>query len=195
MSPRAAPGERTLVLVRHAESFPRPDRPASRWGLTDRGRAQALEAADRIGAHRPRVCLSSAEPKAVETARLLALRLGVGTRAVSGIEEHLRETVPFFADPLDFRAAVLAMLARPDEPVFGEETAAGCLARFTAGLDQALASERGNLAVVTHGTVMSLWLEPVLEKPAAGIWTSLGFCGFAAVTWPGRRPLEWHAGA
>jgi len=191
-----SPGtERTLVLVRHAESAPRADRPASAWGLTERGRAQAAAAAARIGAHAPRVLASSPEPKAVETARRIADALGLETRAVPGLEEHARETAPFLADPDDFRRAVLGMLARPDERVFGEESADECLARFRAALDGLMATQPGNVAVVTHGTVMSLWLEPVLGIPASDVWRSLGFCGFAALAWPSRRPLERHAGA
>lgn len=187
--------QRTLVLVRHAESEPRRDLPASRWTLSARGRAQAADVAARIRAHSPAACVSSPEPKAVETARLVAGPLGLIPRTVRGLAEHARESVPFFPDPGDFRAAVLDMLARPGEPVFGEETASESLARFSTALEGVMADEPGNVVAVTHGTVMSLWLSPVLELPASEIWTSLGFCGTAVLRWPSRRLVERFAGA
>lgn len=187
--------ERTLVLVRHAESAAHADRPASRWGLTPRGRRQAAETAGLIGAHGPGIVVSSPEPKAVETAERIAGVLGLGTRVVPGLAEHRRETVPFFDDPADFRAAVLDMLARPHERVFGEESAAQSLERFGAALDGIMAAEPGNVAAVAHGTVMSLWLGSRLGAAPADLWTSLGFCGFAAVGWPSGRLVGRHAGA
>jgi len=187
--------ERTLVLIRHAESAPRPGRPASRWGLTARGRQQAMEVAGRIAGHRPGVVVSSPEPKAVETAELIAGVLSLETRVLAGLVEHARETVPFFEDPSAFRAAVLDMLARPRERVFGEESAAESLDRFGAALDGAMDAERRSVAAVAHGTVMSLWLGAVLRTPPAEIWTSLGFCAFAVLGWPSRRLVERDAGA
>lgn len=188
-------GKRTLVLVRHAESEPRRDIPASRWTLSPRGRAQAAGVAARIRPRSPTAVVSSPEPKAVETARLAAAPLGLAPRVVPGLGEHARETVPYFPDPEDFRAAVLDMLARPGERVFGEETASESLARFSTTLEGVMAEERGHVVAVTHGTVMSLWLAPVLGLPAAEIWTELGFCGTAVLQWPSRRLVERFAGA
>lgn len=186
---------RTLVLVRHAQPEMRADRPASRWTLAPRGREQAAETAGRIGAHRPGIVASSPQPKAVETARILGAARALEPRIVAGLEEHARATVPFFPDPADFRAAVLAMLSRPDERVFGEESAAESLRRFRTALEALMAAEAGNVAVVAHGTVISLWLSTVIDTPAREIWTSLGFCGFAAIDWPRGRLIEWFAGA
>ncbi len=186
---------RTLVLVRHSESAPRADRPPSTWSLTERGRALARATAPRIGAHGPVLCASSPEPKAAETAGVIADALGIEIRIVADLREHARDAAPFFEAPAAFRAAVLDMLSRPAEVVLGEESARQAESRFGAALEELMSSSTGSVAAITHGTVMALWLAPRLERPPARIWTELGWCGFAAVAWPSGAPREWFAGA
>jgi len=64
--------------------------------------------------------------------------------------------------------------SRPDERVFGEETAHEALERFTAGLRGILeGGAAGRPLVVTHGTVMSLYLGRRLGRSAREVWDRL----------------------
>lgn len=161
-----------MLLVRHAE--PEIDRaaPASSWPLSSRGRAQCAPLAAVLGRHAPGHIASSPEPKAIETARLLAAALGVDCSVTAGLEEHHRESVPFLPD---FADRVAALFARPDERVLGEESAAEALARFSRAVDELLAAWRwpGPPCVVAHGTVLSLHVAARCGVDPAPLWRRL----------------------
>lgn len=161
-----------LLLVRHSDPAVDPAAPASSWPLSPRGRARCAPLAEALRPHAPGHIASSPEPKAVETARLLAAALGVGSSVASGLEEHHRETVPFLDD---FRARVAELFARPDERVLGEESAAQARLRFSRALDHLVASWRwpGPPCVVAHGTVLSLHLAHRLGLDPISLWDRL----------------------
>jgi broad specificity phosphatase PhoE len=66
---------------------------------------------------------ASSEPKATETAKLVASRLGVDIRVRSGLEEHHRDDAQFFPDPQGFEGAIAKLFDNPDDLVYGSETA------------------------------------------------------------------------
>lgn len=162
----------TLLLVRHAEPAIDPGAPASAWPLSPRGRAQCARLAEALRRRAPGHIASSAEPKAVETARLAAAALGVETSVAAGLEEHHRETVPFLAD---FGAHIAAVFARPDQRVLGEESGAEALARFAGALAAVTAAWRwpGPPCLVAHGTVLSLYLASRLAVDPFDLWDRL----------------------
>lgn len=188
-------GEKTVVLVRHAESKADPEIPAARWTLTPRGVEQARALGARLAGRSPAHCLSSPEPKALQTAAALAGPRGLDVREVSGLREHERADVPFYPSREDFVRRVTELFERPDEVVFGSESAAAALRRFSRALSGAVESREGTILAVTHGTVMSLFLEPCLGRRGPEIWAELGWCGFAALAWPAGELLEWDPGA
>ena len=112
----------TLILVRHSQSQPDPSQPASQWGLTEQGRRRCAALADRLALHAPSVLVNSAEPKALETAAIVAGRLGLACEIAADLHEHLRERVGWLALE-QFDQAVAALFERPDELALGEETA------------------------------------------------------------------------
>jgi broad specificity phosphatase PhoE len=162
----------TLLLVRHAEPAIDQSAPASTWPLSSRGRAQCAPLAAALRRHGPGQVASSREPKAAETARLLAAALGVDCSVTADLEEHHRETVPFLPD---FADQVAALFARPDELVLGEESAAEALARFSRALDELLAGWRwpGPPCVVAHGTVLSLYVAARCSVDPLTLWQRL----------------------
>src|ERR671935_2733447 len=86
---------RSLLLIRHAESAPVEGVPPDRWGLTERGRRSCAELAERLRSHELEQLVASHEPKAVETARLVAERLGLAWRVAAGLHEHERDATPW----------------------------------------------------------------------------------------------------
>lgn len=181
-----APG--TLLLVRHSEPAIDPAAPASSWPLSAVGRARCARLAEALRPFAPGHIAASTEPKATETARLLAAALGVDSSTAAGLEEHHRETVPFLPD---FRARVAALFARPDERVLGEESGAEARARFVHALDDLLAawSWPGPPCVVAHGTVLSLYLAERLGLDPMSLWDRLRCPSLIVVT---GDDLELH---
>jgi broad specificity phosphatase PhoE len=159
---------RRVLLVRH--SVPEVDsaRPAEEWRLSDEGRLRCGPLAARLQAYGPSAIVSSMEPKARETAELVATELGLEVQESAALRETARRTVPWL-EAAEFRRAVRALFERPDEVVFGEESAANALARFSAavdGLDE-------QTAVVSGGTVISLYAAARTGRDAFELWSGL----------------------
>ena len=112
--------------------------------------------------------LSSPEPKARETAELLAPTLGLEVVVAEGLRETARRTVGMLAAD-DFDRGIRALFEQPDEVVFGEESAADALSRFEA----AVAGVSDPAVVVTHGTVLSLYAAAKTGRDPFELWRSL----------------------
>lgn len=162
-----------LILVKHSLPDIVPGIPASRWALSDEGRRRCGLLASRLDAWRPAVLVSSAEPKALETARLLAEAWNLPLATRDGFEEQHRETAPFLAANV-FRESIRAFFEKPAELVFGEETADEAYARFAAAMDTLLDEHPGDsVMVVTHGTVIALYVARRTGVDAFELWQRL----------------------
>src|SRR4051794_26034841 len=124
---------RPLVLIRHARPVVDPSQPAGSWPLADEGREEARRLVERLRPLGLTRVVSSVEPKAWETGAIVAQRLGVPCSAAAGLEEHDRDGVPFLA-PEALDRALDDLFARPDELVYGRETANQALDRFAAAV-------------------------------------------------------------
>jgi broad specificity phosphatase PhoE len=179
-----------LILIRHSQSQPDPARPASQWPLTTEGRRRCGPLADRLAAYAPGAIITSHERKAIETGSLVAARLGMPATVANELHEHQREHVGWLPNPA-FEQAVAAFFARPDELVFGEETAGQAGARFEAGVRSALeAHPSQTIALVTHGTVMTLFVAAHSGLAALPFWKSLGMPALVVMALPGLELLE-----
>jgi broad specificity phosphatase PhoE len=157
-----------VLLVRH--SVPEIDRsvPSEEWTLSEDGRARCGELAERLTAHRPRALLASIEPKARETAELIAPVLGLHVQLSDGLRETARRTVGWLERD-ELEAGIRALFERPDEVVYGEESAANALERF----EQAVAGLPESAVVVSHGTVISLFVASRTGRDPFEIWQAL----------------------
>lgn len=191
-----------LVLVKHAMPAIEPAVPARAWPLSAQGRVDAERLAQALTAHRPTRLLSSTEPKAVQTAAVLAERLGLPSATRPDLHEHDRRGVGFLSDA-GFEAAVARFFERPEELVMGAETAAQAADRFTAAVDalmeepagqgdrgsqRALAVDEageGATVVVAHGTVIALYLARRAGLDGHATWKRLGLPSYAVLDWPG----------
>lgn len=185
---------RRLILVRHAAPTIELDRPARLWRLSEAGRGGARALASRLKDSRIASVVSSVEPKAWETAAIVAQRLGCPCTAAPGLHEQERPDEPL-APPADLRRAVADLFGQPDEPVFGPETANQAVERFE-GAVEAVLRDRAEpvapapddaLAIVTHGTVIALLLARWSGRDALELWARLGTPSFAVVALPSRQ--------
>ena len=124
---------------------------------------------------------SSKEPKAVETAETVAAAFGVPVRTADGLEEHHRDGVPYFHAQGEFEAAVERLFEKPDELVLGIETAEQALGRLTAAIDEVIEAGQTDNIVVTHGTVMTLYVASVAGVEPVGLWRRLGLPSFVVL--------------
>jgi broad specificity phosphatase PhoE len=167
-----------LLLVRHSAPKVDPDVPSEEWRLSEEGRRRCAPLAERLARHDPRVLLASTEPKARETAELVAPTLGLEVQLSDAVRETSRRTVGWLA-PEQIDRGIRELFERPGEVVFGEESAEAALARF----EEAVAGLSEPAVVVTHGTVLSLYAAPRIGRDAYELWSSLELPDIVEVPW------------
>lgn len=185
------PRPETLILVKHARPQITSTQPAAQWSLSDAGRQQCAPLADALAPWEPEVIVASEEPKATETGRLMAQRLGIPWHTATGLHEHDRSTAPYIRDEETFHARIKLLFAQPENLNFGTETARQALARFSEALDAALGGEIArSVAVVAHGTVISLYVAARFGLDGFALWYRLGLPAFVVTDAPSLvRPL------
>ena len=166
-----------LVLIKHSLPTIVPNKPVATWQLSPEG----IERCHRLASCLTAVLVSSVEPKARATADHLAERLALTATTIDGLEEQHRSTAPFLTDDA-FREAMRGIFVRPAELVFGEETAEAASTRFSTTIDHLLGEHTDrNLLVVTHRTVMSLYLSRQVGMDPYLLWEKLGLPSFAVL--------------
>lgn len=150
-----------------------PATPSRLWRLSDEGRAQCAWLADQFAAERVGAIVSSAEPKAEETARLSAQRLGLPTRVREGLHENDRTGLGFLSND-GLRERIRAFFDEPDRVLIGVETANAAQARFASAIEYSLAQAGDEtLAVVAHGVVITLFVARHNAIDPFAFWASL----------------------
>jgi broad specificity phosphatase PhoE len=131
---------------------------------------------------------SSQEPKAVETAKAIARKIGKPLDTDVRFGEQHRANVPYLGSE-QFREAVGNALLNPDDLVYGSETITAAARRFRAGIEDLHASSPdGDIVVVSHGTVISGFLASEIDVEPVEVWRSLGLPGYIVLDWP--EPTE-----
>ena len=177
--------ERRLILIRHSLPVMRADVPAARWALSPEGQQRCKTLAEVLRTYTPEVVVTSREPKAVETGDLIAERLAVPVVQGEGLHEHDRRNVELFPSRAEFESRVARFFAAPEVLIFGQETADEAHARFAAAVHRVMASRaEENVAIVTHGTVMTLYVSRVVGLEPLPFWRSLGLPALVVLTWP-----------
>lgn len=175
---------RQLLLVKHAAPDIIPTLPAHAWHLSADGQQRCLALARRLAPYCPATIVSSREPKAAETAAHVAAHLQTTWRLGEGLHEHDRTHVGYLTRE-QFDQAVAAFFSRPDALCFGHETAHQARARFQAAIDKILSdTPAGNIMVITHGTVITLFVAQHTGLPAFPLWQRLGLPAFVVLTLP-----------
>ena len=182
---------RRLILVKHSLPVLEPGVPAREWRLGKEGRRRCAVLADRLAPHAPARVVASPERKAAETAALVAACLGRPCETAAGLHEHERDNVPFYPTAAAWEAAVTRFFSRPDELVLGRETAARARERFVAAVQAVLAARpEGNVVIVAHGTVISLFVAHHAGVDSFPFWQRLGLPSFVVLSLPELALLE-----
>lgn len=164
---------RKLILIKHARPAVEPRVPSDQWRLGPDGRAACAPLADALRPLAPAAVFSSVEPKARETADLLAAALGLSPRTAGNLHEHDRSNVPHL-DTREFISSMAQVFREPGRLVLGRETADQACTRFAAAIDSLLKATPGDLAVVTHGTVIALFAHRRAAQDPFTLWRAMG---------------------
>jgi broad specificity phosphatase PhoE len=182
---------RRLFLVKHGRPHVVPELPARQWALSEEGLRQSGRLAQWFKAHLPTQVVSSLEPKARETGKVLASRLKLPFSPAPNLHEHQRENAPFFPDPALFEAKVQEFFAEPGRLVFGEETADQAHSRFAQAVNKVMNEYLiDDVALVAHGTVITLLVSRANGLSPFPLWKALGFCGVVEVEWPSLKMVQ-----
>jgi broad specificity phosphatase PhoE len=165
--------------------------PAHLWRLHEEGVAGAAGLAERLRSarYRPTKVVASLEPKATETGSIIAKRLRLPFATVEGLHEHDRRAAGFLTAEV-FAARMRDLFAHPDAIVFGNESGSAALARYAKAVDQVVSEESGDVVVVSHGTVMSLFVASRAHVDASELWARLGLPSYVSLELPSHRIVE-----
>lgn len=161
--------EAALILVRHGRPVIDPDTPPTQWTLCPEGREAVAALAEKLARFGAKAAVSSPEPKALETAEIIAERLGLKVEVDPGLHEHKRQHLSFGTEE-DFRQRIAQVFANPQTPAPGGESAEAACQRLAETLARHPVRP---LVAVTHGTVLSLYVAKLLGLDAHDLWRNL----------------------
>jgi broad specificity phosphatase PhoE len=178
-----------LLLIKHARPEVDPGVASEEWRLGVEGREGAGRLAERLGRYRFARLYTSVEPKAAETALVVSRTMDLSVCEHPGLQEHDRRNVPHMASR-EFISMVALFFSQPDARVLGNETADEAYARFGRAVDDVLAREAGDVAIVTHGTVISLLAQRRGGVEPFGLWRRMGLPSYIVFDTDDWRVVE-----
>lgn len=179
------PGERQLILVKHAMPEIEPGVRASAWTLSEAGRSACVPLAARLAEFSPGRVVTSFEPKAAETGTLTATALGLTVSTASGLHELDQGDTPFLATAR-WNALGESSFARPEERICGLERAVDASDRFAAAVEAVLDQHpAGGTVIVAHGRVIGLFVARTNVIDPFELWGQLGLPSFVVLDLPG----------
>ena len=161
---------RGVILIRHAMPQIVPGVSSKLWRLGESAKEDCVLLAHALPRDLGPVIYTSPEPKAAETATVVALRLGLRVVTDARFAEVDRPPV----GDEDYRAMVLRYLNNSAEP--GWEPVAAVRIRFAAGVAGALAAHpSGDIIVANHGMALSIYVASVMDIDLPEFWRELTF--------------------
>jgi broad specificity phosphatase PhoE len=106
---------------------------------------------------------------------------------MEGLHEHDRSNAPYLSSR-EFDTTVARFFAEPTKLVFGKETADTARMRFSDAISHVLRQHpAGNLAVVAHGTVITLFVARTNDIDEFRFWKGLGLPALVVLSLPDFR--------
>jgi broad specificity phosphatase PhoE len=170
-----------LILVKHATPQVSPDVPSNRWVLSGERDRQCEWLADALAAQGATRLYSSIEPKALETASYVARQLRLALHPRFNLHENDRTGLGLVNEDV-LRSKIREFFQQTDRCVIGRETANSARRRFTTSVAGILAEDHGRpLAIVTHGTVLSLFVAQYNNLAPFELWSRLGLPSYVVL--------------
>ncbi len=179
-----------LILIKHASPQLTEGQPPEKWPLSEAGKAKCKPLAEALSAYMPLKFFSSEESKAVETAAEITKQLGSSYQTFAGLEEQDRSNVPVM-QTRDFISLIELFFRKPNELVLGKETASTALSRMRSAIDELLTENpNDDLAIVSHGTVIALFIAHYTNKNGFQLWRQMTLPSFAVLSVPDFNLIE-----
>lgn len=177
-----------LILIRHSLPKIVPDIPAKQWHLSSTGRQRCEQLAVRLKDLSPDILIASDEPKAQETGQIVAELLGTPCTTAPNFHEHDRSNEEYFPTKEQFENRVARFFLHPQRLVFGQETADDAHARFANAVSTAITQHpTGTVAIVAHGTVITLFVARACGLQPFPLWKRLDLPSFVVLTLPSHH--------
>jgi broad specificity phosphatase PhoE len=181
---------RKLILVKHAKPVVDERLPSHEWRLSEEGRNTCPPLAEALRPLEPAAIITSDEPKAAETGKLVGATLGKPVEQAKDLHEHDRSNVPMMPTR-EFISTMALFFKDPSRLVIGRETAQQAAERFSKAITSVLESHpSGNLVVVTHGTVLALFAADHGAGDGFQLFRRLGLPSYISFTCPDFKVLE-----
>ena len=176
---------RKLILVKHAAPQVVPGVPPEKWTLSEQGKQRCGPLAEALRAYQPEVVVSSLEPKADETGELVAGHLALPFEAVEGPARTRSEQRPPHAQPR-VHLPDGALLPPPGGARAGPRDARTrpCGASKPRWDVVLVDHADQNVAVVSHGTVIALFVAKHGGGKAYDLWRQMGLPSFRVLGLP-----------
>ncbi|RKU20963.1 hypothetical protein C6500_07430 [Candidatus Poribacteria bacterium] len=173
-----------LVLVKHALPQIDPMVPANQWRLSEEGQHFSQVLAQRLAQYELDLIFSSVEPKAIETAQIVATALEKPFEVVKDLHEHDRNSVGFL-EKKRFEASVAQFFNQPDLLTFGNETANQAHHRFSRAVMGIIEKYTDkNIVLITHGTVLTLFVSRLVGIEPFAFWKDLELPSWVVLSHP-----------
>ena len=102
-------------------------------------------------------------------------------QVLPNLHEHDRSNVPYLSHDA-FQTSIRDFFQKPGELVFGKETADQAHSRFYRAVHSVLNEHRNKtVVIVTHGTVISLFVSRLTGSSDLELWKTLGLPSFIAL--------------
>ncbi|MFQ5831232.1 MAG: histidine phosphatase family protein [Candidatus Thorarchaeota archaeon] len=173
----------TLIhFLRHAETRIDPDTSPSRWHVTREGVKTARMLASSGMFDKVDLVVTSAESKAIETARPFAVKLGLEIIIEPRFNE-LERVGGHIESQNEYLRRVQLAFRNQDSSAHGWETAASAIRRFEQGIRSIESEiESDTVLVVSHGLVLSLYFATLLDvDDVYERWLRLEVCAWGSV--------------
>jgi len=164
---------RRLILIRHAMPRIDPNRHPSTWHLSSEGATQTLEFCERISHYELNKIYTSPEPKALETAAIMAEKYNVPLEKIDQLRDVDRNPQGYVRKS-DYDISIRNFFTNPASMILGDETADDCYYRLKSVVDYLMSNDNcGNIVAVSHGLILSVFLSRVLKIGAFKIFNQL----------------------
>lgn len=182
--------EKHLILVKHSLPKIVENIPAREWRLSGEGQIRAHRLAERLSCYQPEVIVSSIEPKAQETAEIVARRNNLEFHIVEDLHEHDRSKTSYLSKD-EFQSSVRIFFENPNVLVFGSETADQCYIRFHQAVHSVLNTHGDkSIVIIAHGTVISLFVSRLTGISDLSLWNELGLPSFVVLDMQSNSLIE-----
>ncbi|TCT22377.1 broad specificity phosphatase PhoE [Melghiribacillus thermohalophilus] len=165
-----------LLLIKHSNPILDSEKPSNQWVLSEEGKQRALLLANQLENYQFSQIFSSVEPKARETADIVANNLGKKVLEKENLHEHRRESNRIIYPRDEFENIMKKFFHYPDQLIFGEETARQAKGRFEKAVLEITNNIQHDedLVIITHGTVITLFVSNYNFIDCFQFWNSLG---------------------